>query len=242
MIPGSIIPIGDDDSGIRRRHFLVWLLILANVLVFVHQLRLSSPELERFVYQYGTIPWEITNWTDMPPTIGFPVVGTVFTSMFIHGGLLHIGFNMLFLWIFGDNIEDVMSRLGFLAFYVLCGIAAAVTQIVVYPSSQVPVVGASGAISGIMGAYLVLFPGGIVRVAAIVIVIPFIVRLPAIIVIGFWIIVQFFSGYATLGMEDVAGGTAYFAHIGGFLAGLALVWLFVDQRAVRRQKMLSRRL
>jgi membrane associated rhomboid family serine protease len=161
--------------------------------------------------------------------------------MFLHGGFLHVGGNMLFLWIFGDNIEDVMGHVRFLLFYLLCGIAGGLAQVLIDRDSMVPVVGASGAISGVMGAYLLLFPRGMIRVATLLIIIPLIFRLPAIIVIGFWFVLQALSGYASLGMaQQVEGGTAFFAHIGGFVAGAVLVWLFADTRAVRNQNALRR--
>lgn len=235
MLPGSLIPIGDDDSGVRRTHYAVWLLILINIAVFIHELRLPETQLGTFIFRYGTIPFEITNFEDIPPEVGFPVVGTIFTSMFLHGGFLHIGSNMLFLWIFGDNIEDVMGHFGFLVFYFICGVIAAAGQILVNTDSLTPMIGASGAISGVLAAYLVLFPRGMVRVATIIVIIPLIFRLPAVIVIGMWILLQIFSGYASLGLPDVESGTAYFAHIGGFVAGLLLVWVFADPREVRRQ-------
>ncbi|MFW6075437.1 MAG: rhomboid family intramembrane serine protease, partial [Chloroflexota bacterium] len=185
------------------------------------------------------IPYELTRLQDIPPTIDYPVLVTIFTSMFLHGGILHIGANMLFLWIFGDNIEDVMGHGKFLLFYLLCGIAAIAAQVAINPSSEVPIIGASGAISGVMGAYLVLFPGGLVRVAAIIWIIPLIFRLPAVIVIGMWFVIQIFSGFATLDVGSVqSGGTAYFAHIGGFLAGIVLVFVFADRTRRDHQKAL----
>lgn len=235
MLGASLIPISDDDSGVRRFHFVVWLLLLFNIGAFLYEISLGERELARFVHQYGAIPFEITRLEDIPPFIDYPVLVTLFTSMFLHGGFLHIGANMLFLWIFGDNIEDAMGHFGFLLFYILCGLIAAVAQVLIDPSSRVPIVGASGAISGVMGAYLVLFPAGLVRVATIFIIIPIFFRLPAIIVIGLWFFIQLFSGYASLGIGSVQTGTAYFAHIGGFLAGVLLVWIFADPRAVRRQ-------
>lgn len=235
MIGAGLIPIGDDDSGVRRAHFVVIGLILVNLAVFIYELTLSEPELFRLVMRYGALPAEITQLEDLPPTIGPPVLVTLFTSMFLHGGFLHVGANMLFLWIFGDNIEDVMGHLGFLIFYLLCGLAGGLAQIMVDRSSLAPIIGASGAISGVMGAYIVLFPRGMVRVATLLVIIPLIFRLPAILVIGMWFVVQALSGYATLGVEQVEGGTAFFAHIGGFLAGVILVWFFADTSAVRSQ-------
>jgi len=235
MIGAGLLPIGDDDSGIRQPHIIVVGLILTNLAAFVYQLSRSEAELTRFVFAWGAIPFEITHFNDLQPQIGPPIVVTLITSMFIHGGFLHIGANMLFLWIFGDNIEDAMGHLRFLAFYLICGIAGGMTQVLLDRDSLVPIIGASGAISGVMGAYLILFPRGMVRVATLLIIIPLIFRLPAIIVIGLWFVFQAMSGYASLNMDNVQGGTAFFAHIGGFLAGVVLVWFFVDPAAVRRQ-------
>lgn len=236
MIGGSLLPIGDDDSGVRRPHIVVVLLLLLNVGVFIYQLTLSQLELTRFVYAWGVVPAEISRLEDLPPLIDYPVLVTLVTSMFLHGGFLHIAGNMLFLWIFGDNIEDAMGHLRFLIFYLLCGVAGGLAQVMVDRDSLVPMIGASGAISGVMGAYLVLFPRGMIRVATLFVFIPVIFRVPAVIVIGFWFVVQALSGYASLGMsQQVEGGTAFFAHIGGFIAGLFLVWFFADRRAVRYQ-------
>ncbi len=235
MIGSGLLPIGDDDRGIQRPHIVVSGLILANLVTFVYQILRSESELTRFVFAWGATPFEITHFNDLPPYIGPPVIVTLITSMFIHGGFLHIGANMLFLWIFGDNIEDAMGHLRFLAFYLICGLAGGMTQILIDRNSLIPIIGASGAISGVMGAYLILFPRGMVRVATLLIIIPLIFRLPAIIVIGLWILLQALSGYTALSMDSVQGGTAFFAHIGGFIAGVVLVWFFVDPAAVRRQ-------
>ncbi|HLT18169.1 MAG TPA: rhomboid family intramembrane serine protease [Thermomicrobiales bacterium] len=237
-----MIPIGDDDTGIRRVHLIVILLLLANIGTFIYQLTLDQAELTRFVHAYGVVPYEITRLEDIPPLIDFPVLITLITSMFLHGGFLHIGGNMLFLWIFGDNIEDVMGHGRFLIFYLLCGIVAGLAQVMIDRDSMVPIIGASGAISGVMGAYLMLFPRGMVRVATLFVFIPIIFRMPAVIVIGFWFLIQAMSGYASLLTLDqqVEGGTAFFAHIGGFIAGMFLVWLFADRRAVRYQNLRRR--
>ena len=235
MIGSALLPIGDDDSGIERPAVIVFTLILANVAAFIYELSLSPPELNRLVLAWGLQPFEIVNFTDIPPLIGPPVVVTLFSSMFLHGGFLHIGANMLFLWIFGDNIEDAMGHIRFLFFYLICGIAGSLAEILLNSDSTVPIIGASGAISGVMGAYLVLFPRGMIRVATLLIIIPLIFRLPAIVVIGLWFLFQALSGYAALSMDSIQGGTAFFAHIGGFVAGVVLVWLFADPRSVRRQ-------
>jgi membrane associated rhomboid family serine protease len=157
---------------------------------------------------------------------------TIFTSMFVHGGLFHVAGNMLYLWIFGNNVEDAMGKLRFLVFYLLCGVAAALAQYVADPASRVPMVGASGAISGALGAYLVLFPGA--RVWTLVVFGFFwrLVPVPALIVLGFWIVVQVLNGLLTFGQAfggGEGGGVAFLAHVGGFVAGMALVFVFRRQ-------------
>ena len=163
---------------------------------------------------------------------------TIFTSMFMHGGILHIAFNMLFLWIFGNNIEDSMGRGRFVLFYLLAGIVAAYAQALLDTNATLPAIGASGAIAGVLGAYLMLFPNGNIRTVFLFVFIPFVVLIPAWIQIGLWALTQVFYGYAALDVDTRAtsGGVAYFAHIGGFVAGIILVWLFKDEDAVKRQK------
>jgi membrane associated rhomboid family serine protease len=228
MIPTSLIPYSDDDSRQQRFHFVVLLLLLTNIVVFIYQISLGQEGMARFVFSYAAVPFQLTEYTDVPPTIDYPIWVTAFTSMFMHGGLLHIASNMLYLWVFGDNIEDAMGPGRFLLFYLLCGLGALAAQIAIDPGSQTPIVGASGAIAGILGAYLMLFPRGRVKVVTFIVIIPFFLRLPALIVIGFWIVIQFVSGWASIGpgVEEATGGVAYFAHIGGFLTGIILVGFF----------------
>ncbi len=225
-------------------------LIVINVLVFIWQYlilenqpsgfvtplgqMLSKGDI--FVYSYGLIPWEITHLQDRPPYIPFPIWVTLFTSMFIHGGLLHILGNMLYLWIFGDNVEDSMGHLKFLIFYLACGVIAAYSQVMINPNSTVPIVGASGAIAGVLGAYLMLFPYA--RVLTVVLFFWFIrlVEVPAMLLLGFWFIYQLLL--APMG-TGAGGGVAFFAHIGGFIAGALLVYVFkkryVQVRLFRRR-------
>lgn len=228
MIPSSLIPVSDVDSPQQRFHFVVWILLLINVGIFIYQIGLGEEGMVRFVSQYGATAYELTRFTDIPPEINYPIWITAFTAMFLHGGLLHIAFNMLYLWVFGDNIEDVMGHGRFVIFYFLCGLGAVVAQVAIDPNSQTPMVGASGAIAGVLGAYLMLFPGGRVRVVTFIVIIPLLLRLPALIVIGFWIVAQIISGYVSLGpdAEQATGGVAYFAHIGGFVTGVILIWFF----------------
>jgi len=151
---------------------------------------------------------------------------TVFTSMFMHGGWLHLGGNMLYLWIFGDNVEDRFGHAKFALFYLLCGIAATFAQVLVNSGSNIPNLGASGAIAGVLGAYLILFPKGQVKVLMGRGVVP----MPALIVIGLWIVLQFISGIGSITQSAETGGVAYMAHIGGFVAGLVLTFLFGGRR------------
>jgi membrane associated rhomboid family serine protease len=232
-----VFPIGDEPNGRRLTPVVNYTLIAANVLVFLYQLTLSdvrpgfaSPsDLEAFIYRWGAVPREISDGQDL---------FALLTSMFLHGGWLHIGGNMLFLWVFGDNVEDTMGHARYLLFYLLTGIAAGLAQVVVDPDSAIPLVGASGAISGILGAYIVLFPHGNIRTLVFLGFFVTVVMVPAWVQIGLWVLLQFFNGFASLAptQETEGGGVAYFAHIGGFLAGAALVWLFKDSDAVARQR------
>ena len=231
-----MIPIGDDP---RRHTFpLVTLLLLgANLAVFAYELSLGSRQLERFFAAAGTTPLEILSGRDLPPAAPVSVYATLITAMFIHGGLLHIGSNMLFLWVFGDNVEDRFGHVAYLGFYLASGIVASLAQASIDPSSVVPVVGASGAVAGVLGAYLVWFPK-----ATISVVIPFFVLIfiplpvPAIVMIGLWFLQNLLAGYATIGSAGTPdAGVAFFAHIGGFIFGFALVLLlFRNLRAARR--------
>jgi membrane associated rhomboid family serine protease len=182
--------------------------------------------LEPFLSKFGVVPRLVVESLYEPHAL-VGVVLPLFTSMFLHGGWLHLGGNMLYLWVFGDNIEDKLGRARYLIFYILCGLAAAILHVVIDPMSEVPTVGASGAISGVLGAYLLLFPK-----ARIVTLIPIFVflqvaELPALLVLGFWFVLQFFNGLVSLGYETAGmGGVAWWAHIGGFVAGMILVYPF----------------
>jgi membrane associated rhomboid family serine protease len=221
-----MIPLRDNIPSHRTPVVTVGL-IAANILVYVNQLMLPPQAAVQFIHLYGLIPLEISGG-DLLVSHPVPLYATVFTSMFVHGGLFHLGGNMLYLWIFGDNVEDRIGRRKFLVFYLLSGLAAAATQIWTDPASKIPMVGASGAISGVLGAYLFLFPH-----ARVLTLIPLgffyrLVEVPALIVLGFWIIVQVLNGVGTLGVQ--VGGVAWFAHIGGFVAGLVMVVLFAGGR------------
>jgi membrane associated rhomboid family serine protease len=222
-----MFPIGDENRGERLRPLVNYGLIALNFLVFFYELALSDSELTTFIYRWGTIPAEVSH--------GHRLV-TLVTSQFIHAGWLHILGNMLFLWVFGDNIEDTMGHIGYLIFYILCGIAAASLQVFVNSGSHTPEVGASGAISGVLAAYLVLFPRGNIRTLILLGWIPLIFLIPAWVIIGYWIVLQFINGFLSLGVRTQEGsGVAYFAHVGGFVAGLVLVNLFKHEDAHQRQ-------
>ncbi len=205
-----MLPLYDENP---RRTFPVFTisLILLNVGVFF--LQLQAPQgLSAAIDLYAMVPADL---------MSHPVqrYSTVFSSMFMHGGLGHLAGNMLYLWIFGDNIEDRLGRFGFILFYLLCGVLAAFSHIVANPASTVPAVGASGAISGILGAYLVLFPGARVRTLIFLGFYISIVRIPAVILLGFWILLQVLNSASI----DEAGGVAWMAHVGGFVAGVLLI-------------------
>jgi membrane associated rhomboid family serine protease len=224
-----MIPIRDINP--TRTFPVVTVLIMAvNALVFLYELILPSEQaLTRFVYYAGVVPYEIVHQVDLPPPSLHPIYLTLFTAMFLHAGFIHIIGNMLYLWIFGNNVEEAMGSLRFLIFYFLCGLGASAAQIAIGPNSRIPTIGASGAIAGVLGAYLFLFPHARVDTLLLLGYIIRIVQLPAILVLGFWIVIQLFSGVASLGMPQV-GGVAWFAHIGGFAAGALLVHVFRRRR------------
>jgi membrane associated rhomboid family serine protease len=207
----KMLPIGDENTGPRSTPIVTYIFLALNIIMYVIQI--SSPE--SFTERWAFVPARFR----ADPAGEFI---TIFTSMFMHGSLLHIGSNMLYLWIFGDNVENRFGPLKFLIFYLLTGVAAVFAQMLVNPSSNIPLVGASGAISGVLGAYILLFPQGRVRV----LLGRGIVALPALVVIGFWIVLQLFSGFGSLTEAGDVGGVAYWAHIGGFAAGLLLTFLF----------------
>lgn len=215
-----MIPLKDDIPS-RTFPFVTIALIAANAAVFFYELSLG-PRAERFLFAYGAIPYNLTHPVR---TTGaqIPIVLSLFTSMFLHGGLLHVGGNMLYLWIFGDNIEDVTGHFRFIVFYLVCGVAAAYSHALFDAHSRVPMIGASGAISGVLGAYLLLFPRARVLTLVPIFVFIRIMQIPAVFVLGLWILVQFLNGL--VGPREV-GGVAWFAHIGGFLTGMILIFFF----------------
>lgn len=222
-----MIPIKDDNPT-RTIPFVTVALIVINSAIFLYQMMLPA-ELDRLItLKYGVIPVEIIHWVDIRPEISIPVVLTLITSQFLHGSLFHLGGNMLYLWIFGNNIEDVLGHFRYLIFYIVCGIIAGLVHVFTQPSSLIPTIGASGAISGVLGAYLIRFPRAKVLVVFWFVFIIRLIYVPALVVLGFWIFIQIFSGLGSIGIEG--GGVAWFAHIGGFVAGLALLRLFERRR------------
>jgi membrane associated rhomboid family serine protease len=220
-----MIPIG--DNPVRHRFPLITLVLLAaNIGVFAYQLSLGRA-VDGWIQSVGTIPIEILSGRDIPPPAPGPVFVTLLTSMFVHGGFLHLGSNMLYLWVFGDNVEDAMGHERFLVFYVVCGLIASLTHVYVNADSTIPSVGASGAIAGVLGAYLLMFPRADIR--TLVFLGPFftVTRISALIVIGLWFGMQLLSGLAALDtVTSQTSGVAFWAHIGGFVAGFVLATVF----------------
>ena len=217
-----MIPLQDDNPTELTPVVTVAFIALC-VLVFFYQASLPPRPSEAFVFQYGAIPALVLGEADLPPSIavGIAAYGTLVTSMFLHGGWMHLIGNMLYLWIFGNNVEDVMGHARFVMFYLLCGILAALSHAVTDPTSTIPMVGASGAISGVLGAYILLFPR-----AHVLVFMPGVgmMRVAAGVVLGLWFFMQLLSGGMSIG--GPGGGVAFFAHIGGFVAGMVLIRFF----------------
>lgn len=216
-----MIPLHDDNPT-QRTPIVTIILIGISIAVFLYQVNLPQEAAELFAFQYGAIPAIVFGQASLPEeAVAIPVSLTLVTSMFLHGGWMHLLGNMLYLWIFGNNIEDAMGHTKFVVFYILSGILAALSHALTDPSSQIPMVGASGAISAVLGAYLLLFPR-----AHVLVLLPAIgmTRVAAGVVLGMWFITQLVSGGMSIGATG--GGVAFFAHIGGFIAGMALIGLF----------------
>lgn len=235
-----LLPIGDDNRGRLTTPYVVYIIVAINVVMFlVFQQATSTEAGAEFTYAYSAVPYEITHNVDLIAPVRVPggtvipqfpgpspIWLTLLTSMFMHGGWMHILGNLLFLWIFGDNVEDNFGHGKFLIFYLVCGFAASFSQIVVDPNSPIPSLGASGAIAGVLGAYLIMFPRNRVRTLVFFFAA---IDLPAVVVLGLWIVLQIYSQYtATFGHAQ--GGVAYMAHIGGFATGLVLCFLFRTRR------------
>ena len=210
-------------------------LILINVVVFFFELSLSRESIIQLFYLFGVVPARFTD-PEWAASIGFPIGSywSLLTHQFLHGGWLHIVANMWTLWIFGDNVEDRMGPLRFIIFYLVCGVLAALTQVLVTPNATIPSVGASGAIAGVLGAYFLFFPTARLIVLIPILFFPFFFELPAVIFLVLWFFIQLFSGTAMLASPQQVGGIAFWAHIGGFIAGMLLCRFFV-RRPVRRR-------
>jgi len=214
-----MLPIGDDDSGRRTVPLVTYVLIVMNVLFFLVELSGG----DAFIMKWAFVPSRF---------LANPVgeFATLFTSMFMHAGWLHLGGNMLYLWIFGDNVEDRFGHGKFIIFYLLCGLGATFAQLMFSLGSNVPNLGASGAIAGVLGAYIMMFPQGRVRVLQG----QQIIQVPALIAIGLWIVLQLFSGIGSIAGAADTGGVAYMAHVGGFVTGFVLTFLLGGNTASRR--------
>jgi membrane associated rhomboid family serine protease len=219
-----VIPLRDKNPT-RRTPVVTIGLIVACFAVFALELSITAsggdPALERFFERWGAVPARITAALESGDYFSQAILGMI-TSMFLHGGWLHILGNMLYLWIFGNNVEDRLGRLPFLVFYLVGGITAALTQVVIDPHSEVPLVGASGAIAAALGAYIVLFPGA--RILSLVFLGFFyqLLEVPALVLLGFWFVLQLINGATALGATTASGGVAFFAHIGGFALGVVV--------------------
>jgi membrane associated rhomboid family serine protease len=219
-----MIPLHDDNPT-TRTPIVTLSLIAICVLVYLWQISLGPRAAEAAVYSFGFIPAVVFEGASLPPKlVRVPAELTLVTSMFLHGGFMHLAGNMLYLWVFGNNIEDVCGHFRFVLFYLLCGLVAAFAQALPNPASEVPMIGASGAISGVLGAYLLLFPHARVRVL-IPLILVFFTTVPAGWLLGFWFVFQLLNG---LGASSAEGGVAFWAHVGGFIAGMGLIYLLRD--------------
>jgi membrane associated rhomboid family serine protease len=218
-----MFPLRDTQPSYSRPVITV-LIIILNVVVFLYEISLDEYSRNYFIMHYGLVPARFH-------------FSAILTSMFLHGGWMHIIGNMWFLWIFGDNVEDAFGHVKYLVFYLLCGIAAAMTQMAFSAGSRLPMVGASGAIAGVMGAYLIKYPKA--RIVTLVFIFIFIttIEVPAALMLAYWFFIQFFSGVGTIGYSHVSqGGTAFFAHVGGFVAGMILVGLLGTRQTYLRRR------
>jgi membrane associated rhomboid family serine protease len=205
-----VIPLADTIRS-HSKPVVTISIIIINVLVFVYMLSLDDYTQNRFIYQYALTPARFR-------------LTALFTSMFLHGGWMHLIGNMWFLWVYGDNVEDVLGHGKYLAFYLLCGVAASLAQYAVSPDVRVPTLGASGAIAGVMGAYLIKFPHSRIKTLIPIFFFWTTLELPAVLILVYWFLLQFFSGLGSVGYSQVSqGGVAWFAHIGGFIAGMILI-------------------
>ncbi|MGD8982489.1 MAG: rhomboid family intramembrane serine protease [Desulfobacteraceae bacterium] len=216
-----MIPLKDENRS-KTIPVVNIILIFTNLAFFMYQQLFAFQEVQTLFLRLGAIPYEFTHFVDKDPPALVPVPLTLLTAMFMHGGWIHLLSNMLFLWIFGDNVEDRLGHFRYLCFYLLCGVAGSLSHIATNSHSTVPSIGASGAIAGVMGAYMWLFPRARITTLLILFVVVQVIRVPAIIMLGYWILIQILGGLAGWGSRGGAG-IAWFAHVGGFFAGLLLV-------------------
>ena len=217
-----MFPLRDTQPSYSRPVVTVVLIVL-NILVFLREFSLDDYSRNAFISMYGLTPDRFH-------------VENILTSMFVHGGWMHVLGNMWFLWIFGDNIEDILGHAKYLAFYLLCGVAAALAQVLIDPFSRVPMVGASGAIAGVMGAYLIKFPRSRILTFAFIFFFITTFEVPAWLMLIYWFAIQLFSGVGSIGYTQASSGTAFFAHIGGFIAGIVLIRVLgTRERYMRRR-------
>ena len=221
-----MLPIGDDKYSGGPPALVTMGLVALNAVAFFLELgQPSEGALQSFIQAWGVVPREYAAGRDLAPHIPLPFWSTLFTSMFLHGGWAHLGGNMLYLWIFGDNLEKAMGSLRFVVFYLACGIGAGLAHVLFNSGSDVPTVGASGAISGILGGYLMLFPRNRVRVLTR----SGVMAVPAAYMLGVWILIQLVSSVGSIAPTAQGGGVAYLAHVGGFVVGLVLVRFFASR-------------
>ncbi|MDD2352403.1 MAG: rhomboid family intramembrane serine protease [Candidatus Caldatribacteriota bacterium] len=218
-----------DEMPTKRIPVITIILIIINSLVYYYQFFIVTDSI-RFIYSFGLTPFEISQGVDIIPYGPSPIYLTIVSSMFMHGSFVHLFGNMLYLWIFGNNIEDYLGKIKFTIFYFLSGIFAAFTQILISPQSQVPMIGASGAVAGVLGAYFILFPKS--RITTLIFFGFFIrlIKMPALFVLGIWIIFQLLYGFSNISLQGADAGVAWFAHIGGFIGGIILIKLIKPVR------------
>jgi membrane associated rhomboid family serine protease len=232
-----VIPLRDTEP-VRRATFVTWLLIAANVLAFAYEWRLDDVSLRRLFAAYALHPADYSAITpsellESPRALALPFL----SNMFLHGGIAHVLGNAWMLWIFGDNVEDRLGPVCFLVFYVLAGVLASVVHVVTNSASTVPTIGASGAIAGVMGAYFVLFPRAHVVVFVPILLLPALFKIPAVVFLALWFLLQLGQGTLMSGLEGPStGGIAWWAHVGGFLAGIVLLAVLGGRRAPRRER------
>lgn len=218
-----MIPLKDENPK-KNLPFINFAFIVANIAIFIYQ-PASEELMRKFFSTYGLIPNNLTHIVNNDISHILSVIQSLLSSLFIHADFLHLAGNMLFLWVFGDNIEYAIGHFNYIIFYILCGIAATLVQVLIDSNSLLPIIGASGAISGVLGAYIIKFPKNKVTTLFIIIIFIKIVRIRAVYLLGIWFAYQLFQGYFSLG-QDSMGGVAWFAHIGGFISGIILVNIF----------------